>query len=682
MGPTLDKALPARYHSRKFNRAQQNYFTTEQELLGIVDALEAFADLLIGHRFRVATDHQPLRYFWSQRNLSRRQHRWAQLLAKFDFVVDYLPGKLNGSADGLSRVYEIQPEERLPDHEYVNIMDDFSESLGLSPLAVTAAITHGGEEEPPNETPITDNQRDGDRNAIMSKVDPEFVKKLRAGYDQDRLFHLILERPDHFAHFVIKDDMIFAKLDDGWRLCIPKGPLRGQVIAEVHNVLGHLGNRKTVDGVRRYFWWGSLVGDVSEFCRTCEICARTKAKRQLPFGLLHTLPVPTRPWQMVACDFVGPLPKSKYRGVVFDYLITFTCAHSKQCHLIRWHTTGNAEQFADVFFEAVVRLHGLPEVFVSDRDKLFTSNFWKGLQKRLGVKAGMSTAYHPQTDGSSERTNQTVMQVLRAFVEFQDDQWANKLGQVEFAINSAPSASTGLSPFEVVHGFRPQLLPLLLNETPSGSAESFSDAMVLRWIEATDSLIAARVRQTHHANKRRRDDAQEFEVGRKAYLSTEELKFPDTISRKFIPRYLGPFPITWANPRTSNYELELLSYLSNIHPRFHASRLAPHYPNDDDRFPNRALSLSPPVEVDGSVEYEVERILLHRRKRGKLEFYIRWKGYGAGDDTWEAEESLLPNAQELLEEYAMEVGLDRGAQTDKKRGKGGKRRSSRRGGRM
>jgi transposase InsO family protein len=132
--------------------------------------------------------------------------------------------------------------------------------------------------------------------------------------------------------------------------------------------------------------------------------------------------------------------RSQYRGVSFDYLITFTCAHSKQCHLVLWHTNGTAEQFADIFYEEVVRLHGLPEIFVSDRDKLFTSKFWRGLLSRLGVSAGMSTAYHPQTDGSSERTNQTVLQVLRAFVEFQGDQWANKLAQVELAINSAPAA--------------------------------------------------------------------------------------------------------------------------------------------------------------------------------------------------------------------------------------------------
>jgi hypothetical protein len=318
------------------------------------------------------------------------------------------------------------------------------------------------------------------------------------------------------------------------------------------------------------------------------------------------------------------------------------------------------------------------------RDKLFTSKFWRGLQSRLGVSAGMSTAYHPQTDGSSERTNQTVLQVLRAFVEFQGDQWANKLAQVEFAINSAPAAATGLSPFEVVHGFQPHLLPLTFSDTTSGSAESFSDAISLKWIEATDSLIAARARQTHQANKKRRAEPEEFAVGKKAYLSTAELKFPPNLSRKFIPRYIGPFSIIEANPRTSNFKLDLPSYLAGVHPTFHSSRLAPHHPNDDVRFPNRALTLSPPIEVEGDIEYEVERILLHllhRQRRGKPEYYVRWRGYGAGDDTWEPEGNLLPRAAELLEEYAKESGLDYTRTTSAKE-VASRRRSSRRGGRM
>jgi RNase H-like domain found in reverse transcriptase len=145
MGPTLKEARPARYHSHKFNRAQRNYFTTEQELLGIVDALEAFQDLFIGHKFVVATDHQPLKYFWTQKNLSRRQHRWAQILAKFNFTVEYLPGPLNGFADGLSRFYEIDPGATYADFEYCRIEDDFVDQLG--PLPVVAAISQEGEEE-------------------------------------------------------------------------------------------------------------------------------------------------------------------------------------------------------------------------------------------------------------------------------------------------------------------------------------------------------------------------------------------------------------------------------------------------------------------------------------------------------------------------------------------------------
>lgn len=371
------------------------------------------------------------------------------------------------------------------------------------------------------------------------------IEAVKQAYGTDSLFKKILEKPKEHPAFTVKDDeLIYCRNSAGELvLALPKGLYDHRtfteiVIEEAHDALGHLGFAKTSDYIRRWYWWPQMIKHIEEFCKSCHKCQTTKSGTQRTTRLLHTLPVPTRPWASIATDFVGPFPKSKdynYLWVVVDRLTSMV-------HLIPITTRTKASELAYIFIKEIVRLHGLPESIVSDRDSKFTSAFRRKLHRMLGSKLLMSTAFHPQTDGASERANRTITQMLRSMVEPRQIDWVDHLPLVEFAMNSCRSASTGYAPFELNYGYLPRTLTTFDPEASLPGVKEFAQRANSSMMAAHDAIIASRVLQTHHANKRRKghDDLKE---GSLVYLSTENLKLPTGRAKKLAPKFIGPFPI-------------------------------------------------------------------------------------------------------------------------------------------
>ena len=176
--------------------------------------------------------------------------------------------------------------------------------------------------------------------------------------------------------------------------------------------MAHLGATKTISYLREYVWWKDLVEDVHKYCETCQTCTRSKPPNQKPYGLLNPLRVPARPWDAIGIDFVGPLPLSKNRDGEFDSITVVIDLLTAMVHLIPSRTNYTAKEIAELVFTEIYKLHGLPKSIVSDRDVLFTSAFWTHLQKLIGINQRMSSAYHPQSDRSTERANRTLGQML------------------------------------------------------------------------------------------------------------------------------------------------------------------------------------------------------------------------------------------------------------------------------
>jgi len=197
-----------------------------------------------------------------------------------------------------------------------------------------------------------------------------------------------------------------------------------------------------------------MVKDVHAFCETCVTCQTSKSSNQKPYGLLlvNPLPVPSKPWEAIGIDFLGPLPLSKDWNREYDSITVTIDLFSGMVHLVPSKITYTAKEIAELVFAEVYKYHGVPKYIISDQDVLFTSAFWTNFNKLIGAKQTMSSAYHPETDGSTERANRTVVQMLRACIAPNQRDWVSQLPTIEFAINIACSESMQHSPFETNNG--------------------------------------------------------------------------------------------------------------------------------------------------------------------------------------------------------------------------------------
>lgn len=380
---------------------------------------------------------------------------------------------------------------------------------------------------------------------VVAEGEPEirFPECLKERYSEDTFFGPIVAKPTEFKHYSLENGLLFLK-DNGRRLlCIPDVKIGERKVREIcithaHSILAHLGAKKTMQYLRDNVWWHEMQRDVTDYCKSCTNCAHSKTDTQRPYGLLRPLEVPNRPWQAIGIDFVGPLPSSSNRNGFYDMIAVIIDHLSAMVHLLPMRQNFKAKEVAELIFEGVYKLHGLPERIVSDRDSYFTSTFWSELHKLIGVELRLSTAFHPQTDGATERANRTINTMLRQAVAPHQKDWVAKLPGIEFALNSARSETTGYSPFFLNYGQMPRPLIWDANSDYPGvrlHAERIRQAVM----SAHDSILSARVKQTTSANKARRPAP--FAEGDLVYLSTKNLSIPKRRARKLVPKFIGPF---------------------------------------------------------------------------------------------------------------------------------------------
>jgi len=268
-------------------------------------------------------------------------------------------------------------------------------------------------------------------------------------------------------------------------------------------------------------------------------------------------------------DFITHLPETP-RG--FDSILTIVDRFSKFVVLTPCKKTISAEQVARLLAEKLIPHYGVPMDFVSDRDPKFTSAFFVEWCKVLGVVQKMSSAYHPQTDGQTERTNRTVEQLLRFYILPDQSNWDEALPMAAFAINRAYNQATKATPFEVVLGYNPaspfeRLLSFAPESNLPKSAWRTSQEDCLQKVK--HALNVAQSRMLDYASGHR--PTVKLQVGDLAWLSTKNLNLKAVGTRKFVRRYMGPFPvIKVVNPQA--YKLQLPTQLK-IHPVFHVSEL-------------------------------------------------------------------------------------------------------------
>ena len=249
---------------------------------------------------------------------------------------------------------------------------------------------------------------------------------------------------------------------------------------------------------------------------------------------------------------MGPLPLSQgnnYLLVIIDQLML-------QVHLVPTMMQVTANEVAWLFLKEVVRLHRVPKSIVMDHDTKFTSTFWHELHRLMGTKLLMSTAFHPQPDGTTEQANCSVGQILRMIINDDQKDWAPKCLMVEFALNSSVRATTGFSPFKLNQGYMPQIGMLTLFDTTFKGIKQF--ALQVKWdlMAAHDVMITNHIQQMFHANKKHHA-SDIYHVGDHVYLLTQNFTLPKGRARKLVPKYIGLHKVVKAHNEASTVTLEL-----------------------------------------------------------------------------------------------------------------------------
>jgi hypothetical protein len=660
-GRTWETARPVEFLSRQLHAAEKNYPTHEKEELAIVHALKKWRHHLMGAPFHVYTDHRTLQYLETQKDLSRRQIRWAEYLSQYDYELHYVKGEDNTVADALSRLPESDAPEETPEES-----DDLP---GV--LAATRALTWEPEEiDMTDPLPRTDAGGTDDSllrtdagestgTVMRIEVDPLLLGAIRTGYEEDSWCRKLKETKEETLGITERDGLLFV----GNRLIIPRNrDVREHLYQAAHDAMGHFGFDKSYATLRDSYYWPGMRSDLENaYIPSCSRCQRNKSRTKALAGPMHPLPIPEQRGDSVAIDFIGPLPKDSG----YDCIVTMTDRLGGSDIRIEPTTINTtAEEFALLFFNKWYCENGLPLEIVSDRDKLFTSKFWKALNRLTGVKLKMSTSYHPETDGASERTNKTVNQILRYHVDRSQTGWVKALPHVRFMIMNTVNKSTGYSPFQIRMGRSPRILPPLVPDiarTESKTTEGFRAVELFQQLEenvmdAQDALLAAKINQAYYANDRRAPEV-EYKKGDMVLMSTENRRRTykskgDGRVAKFMPRFDGPYEIVEGHPETSTYTLKL-PFSDVKQDGFHGRLLRPWRPNNPDLFPDRQLpEPGPTLNEQGEPEWEVEEII-ERRRRGKgFQYLVRYRGYGPEDDRW------LPGS-EVEELEAMDRWLEK-----------------------
>ncbi|KAI3827735.1 hypothetical protein L1987_01818 [Smallanthus sonchifolius] len=213
----------------------------------------------------------------------------------------------------------------------------------------------------------------------------------------------------------------------------------------------HPGTNKMYQDLKKEYWWPGMKNDVTEYVNKCLTCSLVKAEHQKPCGKMQPLPIPEWKWEEITMDFITKLPRtSKGNDTIWVIVDRLT----KSAHFLPIRETASSEKLAEVFIKEIVSRHGMPVSIVSDRDTRFTSRFWKKFNEAMGTRLNISTAYHPQTDGQSERTIQTLEDMLRACIIDFGGRWDNPLPLAEFSYNNSYPSTIGMPPFEMLYGRR------------------------------------------------------------------------------------------------------------------------------------------------------------------------------------------------------------------------------------
>ena len=478
-----------------------------------------------------------------------------------------------------------------------------------------------------------------------SGEDQEWLERKR---ELDRLENEGREFPANWSSnggLLYYKNRLYIPDNDGLKTVIAKG-------CHDSKVAGHFGQEKTIEIVTREFYWKGLSTWINDYVRSCDECQHNKSPRHARYGLLQPLQIPFAAWTSISTDFITHLPESQGHTQIMVVVDRFT----KMAHFIGLSENATAKDVADTFLREVWKLHGLPTEIISDMDAKFSGEFWESLCKSLDITRKMSTAYHPQTDGQTERTNQTLEGYLRNVFNYDQNDWYQLLPMAEHAYNNSATNAHGMSPFYANYGFHPQTEWMKEREAQNPGAGLYAHWMQTTHQRAKKALEKTQEDMSKYYDRKARQQP-DIKVGDLVMLNAKNIRTKRR-TKKLSPRLHGPFKVLEVKKGELVFKLEI-SPRWKIHPVFHVSLLEPYRASvrEEREHPPRE-----PEDIKGDLEWEVERIvksevITYTRRVGRrnrtfkeLRYFVKWKGCPEDENTWEPPEGLT-NAQELVDRF-------------------------------
>ena len=701
---------PIGYWSRSLTKAEKNYSATERECLAIVWSVLLLRPYLEGAPFVIRTDHDSLRWLLNIADVSGRLARWRLRLSEFDFEVVHRPGVKHQAADALSRMQTNGEDASRMDDEIPCFLAEHHRDTEA--IETVATVICGNETLPERvidwPKPSKRIAMEGvmaiveeDKNVEAISVEEFLQEQARDPYCQERMEKLGLE--EEGAVFEIDQFGILcrrAKLDGAMQKVVPK-TLRDRLLYLSHypRLAGHPGQSTMYNSLRRQFFWPFMANDVYQMVKECRSCA---AVRGTPFRhqkFLKLFPA-TGPMEFVAMDFLGPLPKS-HSGK--RHVLVITDRFTKLSRAIPLRDT-NATTTALAFLEHWVFVYGAPTYLLTDRGANFTAKFFQAVCSSLGVKNLFTTAYHPQTNGQSERFNRTLISRLKHYVAEHQRDWDQYIYPLTYAYNMQVHKSTGTSPFNLVLTRHP---PGIAVTTPSTGMDGVDASepspaqfkkltlkRIARLLEkAKTSLSRAQARYKADFDKRvrvtphftPRDEVFLDRPPRRA--ANPEANLENAISRKLLPATMGPYPVIDANEDVVTIRVDGLPMTVSIDrctrapppPGETAATSAEHRQNHEtepadmppelleepqdgeDFLPENTTPTAPTVDLEpdatdedtppelieelheqaSSGEYVIHQVVDARQAGdGTYRYRVNWFGYDSSEDTWHKKEDI------------------------------------------
>jgi len=488
----------------------------------------------------VQCHHKNLEYFHTTKVLSQSQARWAEVLSSYDFVIEHLEGKKN-QADGPSR---------RPDYEI-----GYESPIARLLATLAATVIPYDDLLPAIRTAQTSDSLAADVNRRIVGTPMVGLPDLpREAEDSSKEWKVT-------AGALTYDGRIYVPADD---------TLRSQVISHFHDnpESGHFGSLKTAESVSRDFYWPAMNATVRKYVAGCEVCHRLKAPRHASHGLNMPLQPPFRPWEGVTIDFITDLPEStasKYKGI-----LVIVNRLTKMATYLPCRNDIDSPELARIFFAHVICKRGVLDNIVTDRGKEFTSRFWNRVCSHLSINHRLSTAFHPQTDGQTERQNRTMEQSLRAFCRYEQDNWVELLPPAGFAFKNSIHHSTCMTPCWANYHYHPSMQCKPPKVTSNMRTDVRADAMAAALEEThrllKQNLLEAQTRQSKYAGGKEMT----CRVGDKVCLSTGNFRTTRQ-SKKLDYKRTGPYTVIKIINENA-YKLDLPKTMRN-HNVFHVSQL-------------------------------------------------------------------------------------------------------------